>query len=286
MRKTKTSRRALITATAATAATAAVVLTTTATATPTTDPRAVPGAQGAGKPTVVLVHGGFADASAGWSEVIKRLQRDGYPVVAPANPLRGLSSDAPYLADLLKSVKGPVILAGHSYGGAVITNAAVGNPNVKALVYVAAFVPDKGEQLIGLLGKYPGSEIPEAINEVPFTHPDGTPGTDFYLKADKFRSAFAADLPRSVTDTMQAAQRPAAATHLTDPTRAAAWRSIPSWGLVAAADKAIPPALQRWEYDRADVRGQLEVRGASHSVMVSHPGAVQKLIRTADRATR
>ncbi|MFE7569141.1 alpha/beta fold hydrolase [Streptomyces sp. NPDC057539] len=237
------------------------MLTTTATAAPTTGPQATNGAQGAAKPTVVLVHGGFADASASWNDVIKRLQRDGYPVVAPANPLRGLSSDAPYLAGLLKSIKGPVILAGHSYGGAVITNAAAGNPNVKAPVYVAAFVPDEGEQLIGLLGKYPGSEIPDAINEVPFTGPDGTTGTDIYLKADKFRSAFAADLPRSVTDVMHAAQRPAAATHLTDPTRAAAWRDIPSWGPVAAADKAIPPALQRWEYDRANMRGQIEVRG-------------------------
>ncbi|GLF95379.1 alpha/beta fold hydrolase [Streptomyces yaizuensis] len=282
MPRTTTSRRTLIAATAATAA----VLTTTATAAPTTGLRAAQDDAGADGPTIVLVHGGFADASASWNDVVKRLQRDGYPVIAPANPLRGLSSDAPYLASLLKSVEGPVVLAGHSYGGAVITNAAAGNRNVRALVYVAAFVPDEGEQLIGLLGRYPGSEIPDAIEEVPFTGPGGTTGTDIYLKADRFRSAFAADLPRSVTDVMHATQRPAAATHLTDPTRAAAWRSIPSWGLVAAADRAIPPALQRWEYDRAGMRGQVEVRGASHSVMVSHPGAVAKLIRTADRATR
>ncbi|WP_406186420.1 alpha/beta hydrolase [Streptomyces sp. NBC_01006] len=144
-------------------------------------------------------------------------------MIAPANPLRGLTADAPYLASVLRSVKGPVVLVGHSYGGAVITNAAAGNPNVKALVYVAAFVPEKGDALIGLLGKYPGSEIPDAMNEVPFPNPDGTTGKDIYLKADKFRSAFAADLPRSVTNVMQAAQRPAGAAHLTEPTQAAAW---------------------------------------------------------------
>ncbi|MFI1864674.1 alpha/beta fold hydrolase [Streptomyces jumonjinensis] len=180
MQRTTTTRRALIAAVAATAAAAAAVLTTTANAASTTSHQARKDADGAAKPTVVLVHGGFADASASWSGVIKRLQRDGYPVIAPANPLRGLAGDAPYLASLLKSVKGPVILAGHSYGGAVITNAAAGNPNVKALVYVAAFVPAEGEQLIGLLGKYPGSEMPDAINEVPFTGPGGTTGTDIY----------------------------------------------------------------------------------------------------------
>ncbi|MEE1805415.1 alpha/beta fold hydrolase [Streptomyces sp. BE133] len=232
---------------------------------------------------MVLVHGGFADASASWSGVIKRLQRDGYPVVVPANPLRGLSTDAPYLASVLKSVKGPIILARHSYGGAVITNAAAGNPNVKALVYIAAFVTDKGDKLIDLLGKYPGSEIPDAINEVPFTNPDGTTGTHIYLKTDKFRSAFAADPPRSTTNVMQAAQRPASAAHLTEATRAAAWHDIPAWGLVAGTDKAIPPALQRFEYQRAGTYRPMEVPGASHSVMVSHPGTVERLIQAADR---
>ncbi|MHA5053754.1 alpha/beta hydrolase [Streptomyces sp. SD15] len=232
------------------------------------------------------MHGGFADASASWSGVIKQLQKDGYPVVAPANPLRGLPTDVPYLASVLKSVKGPIILAGHSYGGAVITNAAAGNANVKALVYVAAFVPDKGEQLGELINKFPGTEIPDAVDAVPFPNPDGSTGSDLYLKADKFRSAFAADLPVSVTNVMHAAQRPFSASSFTDVTAAAAWRTIPSWGVVATSDKAIPPALQRFEYQRANARGTVEVSGASHSVMISHPDAVTQLIKRADRGTR
>ncbi|MEU9876063.1 alpha/beta fold hydrolase [Streptomyces phaeochromogenes] len=278
MRK-KVVRRGIVAAGTAGAA-AAVLLTTSASAAPTSTPK------DAAKPTVVLVHGGFADASASWNDVIKQLQKEGYPVVAPANPLRGLPTDAPYLASVLKAVKGPVILAGHSYGGAVITNAAAGNPNVKALVYVAAFVPDKGEQVGELLGKYPGSEIPDAVDPVPFPNQDGSTGSDLYLKADKFRSAFAGDLPVSVTNVMHAAQRPFSASSLTDVTQAAAWHTIPSWGLVATSDKAIPPALQRFEYQRADARGTVEVRGASHSVMISHPEAVTKLIERADRGTR
>jgi len=272
-------RHAIVAAGAAGAA-AVALLASTASATPastTTD---------AAKPTVVLVHGGFADASASWNGVIKQLQKDGYPVVAPANPLRGLPTDAPYLASVLKSIKGPIILAGHSYGGAVITNAAADNPNVKALVYVAAFVPDEGEQLGALINKYPGTEIPDAVNPVPFPNPDGSTGTDLYLKSDKFRSAFAADLPVSVTNVMQAAQRPFSASSFTDVTQAAAWHTIPSWGLVATADKAIPPALERFEYQRAHARGTVEVSGASHSVMISHPDAVTQLIERADRGTR
>ncbi|MEU9332868.1 alpha/beta hydrolase [Streptomyces sp. NPDC048290] len=267
-------------ATGATAAVVAALLGTTASAAPAT------GHDTGTKPTVVLVHGGFADASASWQGVIERLQDDGYRVIAPANPLRGLPTDVPYLQSVLKSVKGPVVLAGHSYGGAVITNAAAGNPQVKALVYVAAFVPDEGEQLGALIGKYPGTEIPQAVDEVPFPLPDGTTGTDLYLKADKFRSAFAADLPRSVTNVMHAAQRPFSASSFTDVTGAAAWHDIPSWGIVAGADKAIPPALQRFEYDRADARDTVEVKGASHSVMISNPGTVTKVIKAADRATR
>ncbi|WP_017236594.1 alpha/beta fold hydrolase [Streptomyces sp. SS] len=268
--------------TAATAAGAVVatVLATTASATPKSAPT------DGTRPTVVLVHGGFADASASWAGVIKQLQKDGYRVIAPANPLRGLPTDVPYLASVLKSVEGPVILAGHSYGGAVITNAADGNPNVKALVYVAAFVPDTSEQLGELINKYPGTEIPDAVDAVPFPNPDGSTGTDLYLKADKFRGAFAADLPASVTNVMQAAQRPFSASSFTDVTQSAAWRTIPSWGLVATADKAIPPALQRFEYERAHARGTVEVTGASHSVMISHPDAVTRLIEKADHSTR
>jgi len=235
------------------------------------------------KPTIVLIHGGFADAS-NWNGVIKDLSKEGYPVIAPANPLRGIPTDATYIKSVLASVKGPVVMVGHSYGGAVITNASAGNPNVKALVYVAAFAPDTGEQLGGLLGKFPGSLIPTSLNQVPFTNADGTTGTDLYIQADKFRGTFAADLPKSTTALMTAEQRPFSAESLTDVTTAAGWRTIPSWGIVAGADKSIPPALERWEYERMNAH-VTEVPGASHVVMISHPDTVADVIEQAARAT-
>ncbi|MEZ0071246.1 alpha/beta fold hydrolase [Planotetraspora sp. GP83] len=239
------------------------------------------GASPTAKPTIVLVHGGFADGS-NWNGVISRLQHDGYQTIAPANPLRGLPTDAPYIASVLKSIDGPIVLVGHSYGGAVITNAAADNPNVKALVYIAAFVPDEGEQLGVLINKYPGTQIPAAVQEVPYANPDGTTGTDLYLRADKFRAAFAADLPASTTRLMQATQRPFSASSFTDVTKAAAWHSIPSWGLVATQDKAIPPALERFFYERAKAH-VVEV-AASHVAMISHPGTTTRLIEDAARA--
>lgn len=235
------------------------------------------------KPTIVLIHGGFADAS-NWNGVIKDLSKEGYPVIAPANPLRGIPTDATYIKSVLASVKGPIVMVGHSYGGAVITNASAGNPNVKALVYVAAFAPDTGEQLGGLLGKFPGSLIPTSLNQVPFTNADGTTGTDLYIQADKFRATFAADLPKSTTALMAAEQRPFSAESLTDVTTAAGWHTIPSWGIVAGADKSIPPALERWEYERMNAH-VTEVPGASHVVMISHPGTVAGVIEQAARAT-
>ena len=235
------------------------------------------------KPTVVLVHGGFADASASWNSVVDKLQKRGYPVVAPANPLRGLPSDSAYLASVLHSISGPIILVGHSYGGAVITNAAAGNPDVKALVYIAAFVPDTGEALGELISRYPGSEIQAALTQVPYPAADGTTGTDLYLQADKFRSVFAADLPESTTRVMAATQRPFSASSFVDRTQAAAWHTIPSWGLVATEDKAIPAALERYEYQRAGSH-TVEV-AASHVAMISHPDVVTGLIVDAANGT-
>ena len=235
------------------------------------------------KPTIVLIHGGFADAS-NWNGVIKDLSKEGYPVIAPANPLRGIPTDATYIKSVLASVKGPIVMVGHSYGGAVITNASAGNPNVKALVYVAAFAPDTGEQLGGLLGKFPGSLIPTSLNQVPFTIADGTTGTDLYIQADKFRATFAADLPKSTTALMAAEQRPFSAESLTDVTTAAGWHTIPSWGIVAGADKSIPPALERWEYQRMNAH-VTEVPDASHVVMISHPDTVANVIEQAAQAT-
>ncbi|MEU5786315.1 alpha/beta hydrolase [Micromonospora purpureochromogenes] len=249
---------------------------------------AAPAAQAddtATKATVVLVHGGFADSTNSWEAVIAQLQRRGYTVLAPANPLRSLASDSAYIAAVLNSINGPVILVGHSYGGAVITNAAASAPNVKALVYVAAFVPDIGETLGELIGKYPGSEIQAALNAVPYPNPDGTTGTDLYLQADQLRRVFAADLPSSTTRIMAATQRPFSAICFAETTSAAAWHTIPSWGLIATEDLAIPPALQHFEYQRAKSRRTVSV-AASHCAMVSHPDLVTELILNADRGTR
>jgi pimeloyl-ACP methyl ester carboxylesterase len=161
------------------------------------------------KPTVVLVHGAWAGASS-WDRVISRLQADGYAVVAPANPLRSLTGDATYIASVLKSIKGPIVLAGHSYGGAVITDAATGNSNVRALVYIDAFVPDQGETVLQLAAKNPGSELPAAITEVPYAQGGTKTGADVYIKTASFRSVFAADVPAGTADLMAATQRPIA----------------------------------------------------------------------------
>ncbi|MFI9593747.1 alpha/beta fold hydrolase [Nonomuraea sp. NPDC052265] len=233
------------------------------------------------KPTIVLVHGGFADAS-NWNGVIPKLQEKGYPVIAPANPLRGLPTDVPYINSVLKSIDGPIVLVAHSYGGAVITNAAVGVDNVKALVYIAAMAPDKGETLAELFGKFPGSQIPDSVREVPFTNADGSTGVDLYLKADKLRAAFAHDLPVSQTRLMAATQRPFAASSYTDVSTGAAWHTIPSWALVARQDHAIPPALERFFYKRA--KSKVYETDASHVPMISRPGLVTGIILDAAHA--
>ncbi|MEU2226773.1 MULTISPECIES: alpha/beta hydrolase [unclassified Streptomyces] len=235
------------------------------------------------KPTVVLVHGAFADASS-WNGVIKRLEHEGYPVVAPANPLRGLGSDAAYIHSVLASVKGPVVLVGHSYGGAVISEAAVGDPQVKALVYIAAFLPEKGESALELSNKFPGSTLGETLNSVSFPLPDGGTGTDLYIKSDKFHGQFAADVPGPTAALMAATQRPVTAAALADKATAAAWKTIPSYDLVTTQDKNIPPAAQRFMAERAHAH-TVEVN-ASHAVSVSRPAAVTHLIEQAARATR
>ncbi len=158
------------------------------------------------KPTIVLVHGAWADASS-WNSEIAGLQAAGYTVDAPASPLRSLSGDAAYIASSLKTITGPIVLVGHSYGGAVITNAADGNLNVKALVYIDAFVPDQGESVLQLAEQYPGSKLPASITTVPYT--DGTSsGTDVYINPADFRAAFAADVPANTAALMAATQRP------------------------------------------------------------------------------
>lgn len=231
------------------------------------------------KPTVVLVHGAFADAS-GWSGVVPRLKKAGYPVVAPANPLRGLQSDAAYISSLLGTIDGPKILVGHSYGGAVITEAAASVPEVKALVYVAAFMPDKGEALAELADRFPGSELNPALEALP----DGAGGTDVAIKPDKFHDVFAADLPRSTTSVLAVSQRPVSLVAFGSTATEAAWRTIPSWFLVATEDKTISPELERFEAKRAGSH-TIEVN-SSHVAMMSHPDKVTSLIKSAATATR
>ncbi|MGN9781428.1 alpha/beta fold hydrolase [Nonomuraea sp. ZG12] len=257
----------------AVAAAAPAASATTATNTTTAASAATPSTA---KPTVVLVHGAFADASS-WNGVAERLQRRGHTVIATANPLRGLASDAAYTADLLKSIKGPVVLAGHSYGGAVITNAARGNDNVKALVYVAAFLPESGESAADLAGKYPGSTLGETLHEVPLAGG----GTDLYVQQSKFRKQFAHDVPARTARLMAATQRPITAAALNEASAAPAWKDIPSWALIPTGDKNIPAAAQHFMAKRADARAVVEVKDASHAVLVSRSDAVADLIERA-----
>jgi pimeloyl-ACP methyl ester carboxylesterase len=230
------------------------------------------------KPTIVLVHGAWADSSS-WDGEISRLQADGYPVIAPANPLRSLSGDAAYIASVLKTIEGPIVLVGHSYGGAVITNAATGNPNVKALVYIDAFVPDQGETVLGLAGRFPGSQLPASITEAPYAAGPGQSGVDVYLKPADFRAAFAADVAPATADLMAITQRPVTLAALSEKSGVPAWKTIPSWYLVGTRDEAIPPATQRFMAKRAHSH-TVEIK-ASHASLVSHPAAVTKLILAA-----
>ncbi|WP_181804504.1 alpha/beta fold hydrolase [Streptomyces shenzhenensis] len=249
----------------------------------------VPGVAGAAprhqaRPTIVLEHGAFADASS-WDGVVSRLQRDGYPVVAAANPLRGPATDAAYLRSVVEHIDGPVVLVGHSYGGTVISQAAAGLENkVKALVYIAAFLPDTGESSLGLTDKFPGSTLGQAIESVNYTLPDGGQGADVYIKPDKFHQQFAADVPADKARLMAAGQRPIAAAALQEKSTAAAWKTIPSWSLVTTQDRNIPAAAQRFMSARAHAR-TTEI-DASHAVSVSHPGAVTRVVEQAARSLR
>jgi pimeloyl-ACP methyl ester carboxylesterase len=234
------------------------------------------------KPIIVLEHGAFAETS-GWNGVIQRLRKDGYRVIAAANPLRGPAVDAAALRSVVDHVDGSVVLVGHSYGGSVISTAAAGEARVKALVYVAAFLPDVGESALELTGTFPGSTLSDALDPVPYKLPDGTTGTDLYIKADKYRHQFAADVPESTAALMAATQRPIAQAALEEKATVAAWKTTPSWFVIATQDRNIPAAAQRFMARRAHAR-TTEVR-ASHSVAVSHPDIVARVIEQAARTT-
>jgi pimeloyl-ACP methyl ester carboxylesterase len=239
---------------------------------------------GAGKPkpTVVLVHGAFADAS-GWNDVTEKLQKAGYTVYAPANPLRGLTGDAAYIRDFLSTIDGPIVLVGHSYGGAVITNAATNNPNVRALVYVAAYALDEGEALVQA-NELGGGHTDIADNLVVRPYPGAPAGdADGYINPAAFRDIFCADLPAKQAAVMAASQRGASLSSLFTPSGPPAWKTIPSWYLVAAGDRTIPPEAERVMAHRAGAT-TIEIR-SSHVAMMSHPGTVAALIRTAAART-
>ncbi|GAA0481243.1 alpha/beta hydrolase [Paractinoplanes deccanensis] len=232
------------------------------------------------KPTVVLVHGAFADSS-GWNAVTQRLLKDGYPVVAAANPLRGVASDAAQVRALLDSIDGPIVLVGHSYGGSVISQAAAGDKDVKALVYVAAFLPAAGESAAELSGKFPGSTLGDTLKQVAL--PDGH--VDLYIDQAKYPQQFAADVPLKEAKLSAVSQRPIDQAALNeDATGAQAWQTIPSYDLISGADKNIPPAAQQWMAKRAHAKVET-VKGASHSVFVSHPGTTAAFIEKAARET-
>lgn len=234
------------------------------------------------KPTIVLVHGAFAGSSS-WNGVISRLEQDGYPVVAAANPLRSADGDAKYVAGLLASIPGPVVLVGHSYGGVVISGGALGFKNVKALVFVSAIIPDAGETTVGLSGKFPGSTLGGTLAP-PVKLADG--GLDLYIVQDKFPAQFAADVPHDQALLMAATQRPITQAALAEPAGEPAWKQIPSWSIYGSADRNIPPAAHAFMATRAKTRRTVEVQGASHVVMISHPDAVANLIEEAATATK
>ncbi|MGO6828927.1 alpha/beta fold hydrolase [Rhizobium ruizarguesonis] len=232
------------------------------------------------KPTVVLVHGAFAESNS-WNGVIKDLEADGYPVVGAANPLRSVKGDAAYVSSILSGIKGPVVLVGHSYGGHVISGAANGHENVKALVYVSAFAPEVGESAIDLSGKFPGSTLGPTL-AAPVTLPDG--GHDLYIDQAKFPAQFAADVPLKDAKLMAAGQRPVAEAALKEPAGEPAWKSVPSWFVYGDADKNIPPAALSWMAERAKSKDTVVVKGGSHVVMVSLPDVVAHLIEKAAEA--
>jgi pimeloyl-ACP methyl ester carboxylesterase len=263
------------------AALAALFLTL---AVPGADALARAGAKSAGpKPTIVLVHGAFADAS-GFAAVTARLQDRGYTVVAPPNPLRGPASDAAYVTAKLKQIQGPIVLVAHSYGGAVITEAATKVANVKALVYLDALALEEGESNADIAQRFPGADIFAALRPQPFPQADGTEGTEFIIDPAQFHAVFAADVPARVTAVMATAQRPLTLAGNVEKSTAPAWKTIPSWYLIGRQDRIFTAAAQRFMAQRAHAH-TVEI-DSSHAIYISHPASVTQLILRAAQGAR
>ena len=254
------------------AALAAIVLS--AALSPTEAP-----ARTSAKPTIVLVHGAFADAS-GFGAVTSRLQRRGYTVIAPANPLRGPASDAAYVASVMKTIRGPIVLVAHSYGGEVITEAANEVGNVKALVYLNALALDEGETNLDISNRFPNRFF-DALISRPFPNPDGTLGVDLYIDPARFRSVFAPDVSARTAARMASAQRPISLAAGQEKSTAPAWKTIPSWYLIGRQDRVINPDAQRFMAKRA--HAHTIAINSSHASYISHPAKVTKLILRAAR---
>ena len=219
--------------------------------------------------TIVLVHGAFAESSS-WDAVIDPLLDAGHPVIAAANPLRGLAADAAAVADVVRAVDGPVVLAAHAYGGAVISNVPADAGEIVGLVYACGFAPEPGESAFTLAGMFPGSTLGDALRPVPRS--DGT--TDLYITTERFHDQFCADVPAPQAAWMAATQRPVTQEALTEPSgERPLWRDVPSWFVIGEDDRNIPAALQHYMAERAGAHRTLEIPGASHAITVSHPDA-------------
>jgi pimeloyl-ACP methyl ester carboxylesterase len=221
-------------------------------------------------PTIVLVHGAFAE-SASWGRVIEPLAAEGHRVVPVANPLRGLASDAAAVSDVVRTIEGPVVLVAHSYGGAVISNVDTGAGEIVGLVYVNGFAPDAGEHCFQLAAMFPGSMLGEStVQPVPLS--DGT--TDFYVAREPFHEIFCQDVPAPEAALMAATQRPATQEALTEPSgEDPLWKRVPSWFLIGEEDHIIPAELQRFMAERARAQRTVAIEGASHAILVSRPDA-------------
>jgi pimeloyl-ACP methyl ester carboxylesterase len=233
------------------------------------------------KPTIVLVHGAVEDSSLWTHGVIQGLQRDGYPVKVYSNPLRGLANDVAYLRSLLDTIKGPVLLVSHAYGGAVITQGG-DDPKVKGLIYAGSPMPAAGESANDCLNRFPGGDFAASADLIPYTLPDGTKGTNILIKAEKYGYLLAADVPESKLTLMIATQRPIEAAALSDVLTSAAWTSKPSWQIRPLLDPVIPQEEFKFEAERAHST-VIEVK-SSHAIPVTFPDVVVDVIKQAARA--